>query len=442
MTSPRAAPHRSALQSSHTGLQPPAAQDAAATAAPAPWHGPSEAAEAAVRSVQGASPQDANHVPMDTDALGSKSPATRTTAPAGGWNSPAAAAAMLLDPKEEPGAAAAEAAAKAGPGSAVKKEDEQQQGEAVGGSKGTDGTAGAAGAGAPAVAEDPHQMKLVCSLEELDDSDSEERRKERVEKAATAAAALALGADPDDLPQRPRWSLWRTARERTAWLRDIRRAGLTLNVSLVAFCACVLSDRCQLLINGHQRQREVEKEARRKRAQGVDDGLGVVLGAGGGSNHHHGHHHHHHHHQQDSETESEEGVAQRAAGGAANGVQGSGAEEGTPVLRATMKRTRSSASTRGVAAAAAAAAAAAPVAVAGAADLLGGSSLACVSCGQEGGEVVACDGPGCQVLMHPSCAGLPGMPTDSWLCPTCSKPQRSGGTKKSREASGELLTKG
>ena len=38
--------------------------------------------------------------------------------------------------------------------------------------------------------------------------------------------------------------LWRTVRERTIWLRDVAAAAEAGSLSLMAYCAAALADRC------------------------------------------------------------------------------------------------------------------------------------------------------------------------------------------------------
>ena len=75
---------------------------------------------------------------------------------------------------------------------------------------------------------------MVAALEELDDSDAEPESKS--------------GSTYDELgnryPNKP-LRLWRTRRDRTVWLKDVRRAELMGSASGMVFCCAMMLDRAR-----------------------------------------------------------------------------------------------------------------------------------------------------------------------------------------------------
>ena len=53
------------------------------------------------------------------------------------------------------------------------------------------------------------------------------------------------------------------------------------------------------------------------------------------------------------------------------------------------------------------------------------------------GELLCCDGPGCNAQHHLGCVQLEAIPEDEWLCPRCVKGGRGGQRKKIRRVKGE-----
>jgi hypothetical protein len=79
-------------------------------------------------------------------------------------------------------------------------------------------------------------QKVVAALQEMDDSDAEPECK-------SGSTYDEFGVRYPNKPLR----LWRTARDRAAWLADVRRAELVGSVSGAAYCAATLLDRSQPL---------------------------------------------------------------------------------------------------------------------------------------------------------------------------------------------------
>ncbi|KAG1666776.1 hypothetical protein FOA52_004612 [Chlamydomonas sp. UWO 241] len=133
------------------------------------------------------------------------------------------------------------------------------------GARGDSGAAGAAGVvkteDGDAAAEHTKpqsSFKLVCSLEELDDSEEENRQREKLSRAAAVMAALAEGVDASQLSHKPRFSLWRTRRDREVFLREVRRAQISCALPHVAYIAAMLVDRAEVLVAGLRLQRRAE----------------------------------------------------------------------------------------------------------------------------------------------------------------------------------------
>jgi hypothetical protein len=55
----------------------------------------------------------------------------------------------------------------------------------------------------------------------------------------------------------------------------------------------------------------------------------------------------------------------------------------------------------------------------------------CCSC-RLGGDLLCCEGPGCTVAMHATCAGLPEVPEGDWLCSSCSSVAPAAGMGRGR----------
>ncbi|GAX80216.1 hypothetical protein CEUSTIGMA_g7654.t1 [Chlamydomonas eustigma] len=131
------------------------------------------------------------------------------------------------------------------------------------------------------------QVKMVCQLEELDDSEAEDRQREKLDRSTQVAAALAAGANPALLAPRTRVALWRTKRERAVYLREVRRAQLSLAATpAVSYVSALLADRGEVVVAGWQLMKQAERlevEAGKERRAAEAEAAAARLAAGGAS---------------------------------------------------------------------------------------------------------------------------------------------------------------
>lgn len=109
---------------------------------------------------------------------------------------------------------------------------------------------------------------MVAALEELDDSDAEPESKS--------------GSTYDELgnryPNKP-LRLWRTRRDRTVWLKDVRRAELMDSASGMVFCCATLLDRARPMAVRIQNRMDTQRAERAVRT------VSAASGGDGGEEH-------------------------------------------------------------------------------------------------------------------------------------------------------------
>ncbi|DBA68705.1 TPA: hypothetical protein ACH3X2_013498 [Trebouxia sp. C0005] len=170
--------------------------------------------------------------------------------------------------------------------------------------------------------------------------------------------------DPSDTEQekasRPKLALWRSARERGIWMRDMAAAQVSTSAAEVAYLAAVLSDKAQPMLQrlsasaaaAAARPPKAPKSAKRERETPAPD-------------------------QGPQETKK----LKVKLGGASASAQGSNNGKGPQ----------------------------------------GGSGhdrwmAECADCGEEG-DLLCCEAKDCPVAMHTECAGLDKVPRGKWYCP-------------------------
>ena len=106
-------------------------------------------------------------------------------------------------------------------------------------------------------------MQVVAALEELDDSDAEPESKS--------------GSTYDEFgnryPNKP-LRLWRTRRDRTVWLKDVRRAELMGSASGLVFCCAMVLDRARPMAVRIQNRMNAQRAERAARAVSAASGGG------------------------------------------------------------------------------------------------------------------------------------------------------------------------
>ncbi|DBA80639.1 TPA: hypothetical protein ACH3X1_007887 [Trebouxia sp. C0004] len=193
--------------------------------------------------------------------------------------------------------------------------------------------------------------------------------------------------DPSDTEQekasRPKLALWRSARERGIWMRDMMAAQVSNSAAEVAYLAAVLSDKAQPMLQrlsasaaaAAARPPKAPKSAKRERETPAPD-------------------------QGAQETKK---LKVKLAGGSASG-QGSNRGKGPQ---------RGGGHDRWMA--------------------------ECADCGEEG-DLLCCEAKDCPVAMHMECAGLDKVPRGKWYCPehAASLGKSSKAKPSSAKSSGNL----
>ncbi|KAF6250372.1 hypothetical protein COO60DRAFT_1629876 [Scenedesmus sp. NREL 46B-D3] len=285
------------------------------------------------------------------------------------------------------------------------------------GAAGGAAAAAAAAAGGAAVKseQDEDLTKMVSPLEELDDSDVEAEKRYQEKRAAEKAG--------EPLPPPP-VVLWRSARELGVWVKDLRRARTTGALGGAAYAAAALVDRAHRLMSNLALSRirtglaaaiaeDRAVSVRRKRelllgATPWEEALGLLPGM------------------------LDAAAADKAAAKDNTIVTSTGRRiKGTSVAQEPRRKLSArQRSKRGGSAAGSDDEAYLAAYGDEYGDYYGGCEgepeepyplpegkwgLECCACGGSGPEVACCEVPGCSVLMHLGCAGMPD--ADFYYCP-------------------------
>ena len=173
---------------------------------------------------------------------------------------PADAAAAAVDAERRAAAAAQDAAALAA------ADKTPGAGDASGDDDGGDGDG---------AAESGPVRKVVAALVEVDDSDAEPDCK-------SGSTYDALG---NRFPNKP-LRLWRTARDRITWHKELRRAEMADSLNGALFCSVMLLDRAQPLtvrLRNIKRMREAADAEAVVDAAAVDEAGDTIMGGGSDS---------------------------------------------------------------------------------------------------------------------------------------------------------------
>ncbi|BDA50716.1 probable tyrosine-protein kinase BAZ1B at N-terminal half [Coccomyxa sp. Obi] len=259
-------------------------------------------------------------------------------------------------------------------------------------------------AGAPARPR-PRRPKYVTPVDELDESDAEAAQRDS-----------------------RRIGLWRSARERAVWLLDVQRAEAAGSVAAAAYATVVLRDRMQPLL--HRMAKRLARAARmaeRSEAEAAAADADEALT------------------ESDADSDDDRPLMPKAAAPAPPPAPAA-ADKAPTKLKLKLKvggvairggegkkKKESKKGSRQPSA---------EVQPEPSAEAVGirdwpddddddrwGSE--CFKCGQDG-DLLCCEGKGCRVVMHPSCAGLAAVPEGDWLCP-----EHAAAAEKRRAAKAE-----
>uniref|UniRef100_A0A061RK79 Bromodomain adjacent to zinc finger domain protein 1A n=1 Tax=Tetraselmis sp. GSL018 TaxID=582737 RepID=A0A061RK79_9CHLO len=194
-------------------------------------------------------------------------------------------------------------------------------------------------------------------------------------------------------------TVWRTARERIVWLRDMIRARKTENTAILAYAALGLADRAAPFLKKRKVGRRgatafEEHNLRtwmREQANRPINEMDASISA-----------------QRIDKTTVRLRVAKSEQDAGATGSEPEAKEAAGIIKDGTVGED--------------------------------GFMFTCIACG-FGGDLLCCDGEGCSAVMHRQCAGLEEVPRDIWLCPDCAtvvqvpKAPRSKIAKRARRES-------